>query len=55
MKRKMSLTTSSSLKMEKIILKKLNHKKNKQNIKKITKIGEQVLDKNLLYINKYII
>ena len=55
MKHKMSLTTSSSLKMEKIILKKLNHKKNKQNIKKITKIGEQVLDKNLLYINKYII
>jgi len=54
-KHKMSLTTSSSLKMEKIILKKLNHKKNKQNIKKITKIGEQVLDKNLLYINKYII
>jgi 3-deoxy-D-manno-octulosonic-acid transferase len=55
MKHKMSLTTSSSLKMEKIILKKLNHKKNKQNIKKIIKIGEQVLDKNLLYINKYII
>lgn len=52
---KMSLTTSSSLKMEKIILKKLNHKKNKQNIKKIIKIGKQVLDKNLLYINKYII
>jgi len=54
-KHKMSLTTSSSLKMEKIVLKKLNHKKNKQNIKKIIKIGKQVLDKNLLYINKYII
>ena len=54
-KHKMSLTTSSSLKMEKIILKKLNHKKNKKNIKKIIKIGKQVLDKNLLYINKYII
>ena len=54
-KHKMSLTTSSSLKIEKIILKKLSHKKNKQNIKKIIKIGEQVLDKNLLYINKYII
>ena len=52
---KMSITTSSSLKMEKIILKKLNYKKNKQNIKKIIKIGKQVLDKNLLYINKYII
>jgi 3-deoxy-D-manno-octulosonic-acid transferase len=54
-KHKMSLTTSSSLKIEKIILKKLNNKKNKQNIKKIIKIGEQVLDKNLLYINKFII
>ena len=54
-KHKMSLTTSSSLKIEKIILKKLSHKKNKQNIKKIIKIGEQVLDKNLLYINKFII
>tara|TARA_B100001063_G_scaffold30410_1_gene23388 strand:+ start:2205 stop:3443 length:1239 start_codon:yes stop_codon:yes gene_type:complete len=54
-KHKMSLTTSSSLKMEKIILKKLNHKKNKQNIKKIIKIGKHILDKNLLYINKYII
>ncbi len=54
-KHKMSLTTSSSLKMEKIILKNLSHKKNKPNIKKIIKIGKQVLDKNLLYINKYII
>ena len=54
-KHKMSLTTSNSLKIEKIILKKLNHKKNKQNIQKINKIGKQVLDKNLLYINKYII
>jgi len=55
MEHKMSVTTSSSLKMQKIILKKLNHKKNKQNIKKIIKIGNQILDKNLLYINKYII
>jgi len=52
---KMSLTTSNSLKMEKIILKNLNYKKNKQNINKIIKIGNQVLDKNLLYINKYLI
>ena len=52
---KMSLTTSSILKMEKIILKKLNNKQKKQNIEKITKIGKQILDKNLLYINKYII
>jgi 3-deoxy-D-manno-octulosonic-acid transferase len=52
---KMSLTTSNILKMEKIILKKLNNKQKKQNIEKITKIGKQILDKNLLYINKYII
>ena len=52
---KMSLTTSSILKMKKIILKKLNNKQKKQNIEKITKIGKQILDKNLLYINKYII
>ena len=52
---KMSLTTSSILKMKKIILKKLNNKQKKQNIEKITKIGKQILDKNLLYINSYII
>ena len=52
---KMSLTTSSILKMEKIILKKLNNKQKKQNIEKINKIGKQILDKNLLYINSYII
>ena len=52
---KMSLTTSSILKMEKIILKKFNNKQKKQNIEKITKIGKQILDKNLLYINSYII
>jgi len=52
---KMSLTTSNILKMEKIILKKLNNKQKKQNIEKITKIGKQILDKNLLYINSYII
>jgi 3-deoxy-D-manno-octulosonic-acid transferase len=51
----MSLTTSNILKMEKIILKKLNNKQKKQNIEKITKIGKQILDKNLLYINSYII
>ena len=54
-KHKMSITTSSSITMKKIILRKLNDQKNKKNIKKIIKIGEQILDKNLLYINKYII
>ena len=53
-KQKMSSTTSSILKMEQTIIKKLNHKNNKQNIEKITKIGKQILDKNLFYINKYL-
>ncbi|MDC1155951.1 glycosyltransferase N-terminal domain-containing protein [Candidatus Pelagibacter sp.] len=53
-KHKMSSTTSSILKMEQAIIKKLNHKNNKQNIEKITKIGKQILDKNLFYINKYL-
>ena len=53
-KNKMSSTTSSILKMEQAIIKKLNHKNNKQNINKITKIGKQILDKNLFYINKYL-
>mgnify|MGYP005676722947 FL=1 len=52
---KISSTTSNSLKMEKIIIKKLNNKNNNQNIKKINKIGKQILDKNLHYINKYLI
>ena len=53
-KNKMSSTTSSILKMEQAIIKKLNHKNNEQNINKITKIGKQILDKNLFYINKYL-
>ena len=53
-KNKMSSATSSILKMEQSIIKKLNHKNNKQNINKITKIGKQILDKNLFYINKYL-
>ena len=53
-KNKMSSTTSSIIKMEQAIIKKLNHKNNEQNINKITKIGKQILDKNLFYINKYL-
>jgi 3-deoxy-D-manno-octulosonic-acid transferase len=53
-KNKMSSTTSSILKMEQAIIKKLNYKNNEQNINKITKIGKQILDKNLFYINKYL-
>tara|TARA_B100001093_G_scaffold96272_2_gene88288 strand:+ start:205 stop:1440 length:1236 start_codon:yes stop_codon:yes gene_type:complete len=51
---KISSKTSSILEIEKIIIKKINKKKNKQSINKINKIGEQILDKNLFYINKYL-
>ena len=52
---KMSSSTSNILTMEKIILKKLKAKTNNKNIKKIIKIGNDVLEKNLFYINKYLI
>jgi 3-deoxy-D-manno-octulosonic-acid transferase len=51
---KISSKTSSILEIEKIIIKKINKKNNKQSINKINKIGEQILDKNLFYINKYL-
>jgi 3-deoxy-D-manno-octulosonic-acid transferase len=51
---KMSSSTSNILKMENTILKKLKAKTNNKNIKKITKIGNDILKKNLFYINKYL-
>ena len=54
-KQKISSSTSNILKMEKLILKKLNAKNSNQNVKKITKIGNKVIYKNLFYINKYLI
>ena len=42
-------------KIKKIILKKINKKNSKQNIIKIKKIGNRILDKNLFYINNYLI
>jgi 3-deoxy-D-manno-octulosonic-acid transferase len=54
-KLKMSLSTSNISTIEKIILKKLNTKNTNQNIKKIIKIGNDVLEKNLFYINRYLI
>ena len=54
-KLKMSSITSDILKMENLILKKLNNKTPNKNIKKIIKIGNDVLEKNLFYINKYLI
>ncbi len=52
---KMSSSTSNILTMENIILKKLKMKTPNRNIKKIIKIGNDILDKNLFYINKYLI
>jgi 3-deoxy-D-manno-octulosonic-acid transferase len=52
---KMSSSTSSILKMENIILKKLKNKTNNKNIKKIINLGNDALKKNLFYINKYLI
>ena len=53
-KNKISLTTSSMSRMRKIIIKKIDQK-NKQKIKKIKKIGDRILNKNLFYINSYLI
>ena len=52
---KMSSSTSNILSMEDIILKRLKTKTNNKNIKKIIKIGNDILEKNLFYINKYLI
>jgi 3-deoxy-D-manno-octulosonic-acid transferase len=52
---KISLSTSNILTMENIILKRLKAKTTNKNIKKIIKIGNDVLEKNLFYINKYLI
>ena len=54
-KLKISSITSDILKMENLILKRLNNKTPNKNIKKIIKIGNDVLKKNLFYINKYLI
>jgi 3-deoxy-D-manno-octulosonic-acid transferase len=52
---KMSSSTSNIFVMEDIILKILKTRTNNKNIKKIIKIGNDVLEKNLFYINKYLI
>ena len=54
-KNKISSTTSSVTKMKEIIIKKVNRKKNKQNIFKIKKIGDHILEKNLFHIKRYLI
>ena len=52
---KMASSTSNILTMENLILKRLKTKVPNKNIKKIIKIGNDVLEKNLFYINKYLI
>jgi len=52
---KMASSSSNILKMENLILKRLKIKAPNKNIKKIIKIGDEVLEKNLFYINKYLI
>ena len=50
----MSRTASNVKVFEKIIEKKLNKKISNINRNKIVKIGEKILNKNMIYINKYI-
>ena len=51
---KMSSSTSNIITMENLILKKLKSKIPNKNIKKINIIGNDVLEKNLFHINKYL-
>ena len=53
-KNKISSMTSSMSKMKQIIIKRVNQKNNKENIVKIRKIGNRILDKNIFYITKYL-
>ena len=54
-KLKISSITSDILKMENLILKRLSNRTPNKNIKRIIKIGNDSLEKNLFYINKYLI
>ena len=54
-KMKMASSTSNILSMDKIILKKLKAKTKNKNINKINKIGNEILEKNIFYLNKYLI
>ena len=55
MKNKISFTISNIKKMKKIILSKFNKKNSNQNRNRIFNIGNKILDKNFIYIKKYII
>ena len=53
-KNNMSKTTSNANDIEKIIEKKLNNKIPDQSKLKILKIGERILNENMIYVNKFI-
>ena len=53
-KNNMSITTSKLDKIQKVIEKKLNKKISNLNKSKIIKIGEKILNGNMIYINKFI-
>ena len=51
----MASSTSNILSMDKIILKKLKAKTKNKNINKINKIENEIIEKNIFYLNKYLI
>ena len=53
-KNRMSIRTSNTNKMKKIISIRLNKKLSNQNKRKIFRIGDKILNKNISYISKYI-
>lgn len=55
LKNKISFTSSSMSKIKEIIIKKIERKKNKKGVLKIKKIGDQILYKNLFYINQFLV
>ena len=53
-KNRMSIRTSNTTKIKKIISMRLNKKLSNSNKKKIFRIGDKILNKNFSYISKYI-
>ncbi len=53
-KNKISLTTSNILTIKNFVEKKLNKKISNQSKRRIFKIGDKILNKNMFYLNKYI-
>ena len=53
-KNRMSIRTSNTTKIKKIIRMRLNKKLSNTNKKRIFRIGDKILNKNISYISKYI-